>query len=154
MAFVASNLAKPYTIQNSLVLVICISKYKDERYADLEGPVVDMKNLINLWQNTFHFKVISNNSSKSKDLFISKNDLLIQLDEARIALRKNDTFDSFIFIYSGHGYDQGIITGDGQKTTMKDIKQHFSVKNIPNFKDKPKTYIIDACRSKIGFTRK
>ena len=46
MAFDVSNLAIPYTMQNALVLIICASKYQDKRYADLEGPVVDMKNLI------------------------------------------------------------------------------------------------------------
>ena len=52
-----------------------------------------------------------------------------------------------IFIYSGHGYENGVFTSLSEKINFNQIKQHFNATNLPSFKDTPKIYIIDACHS-------
>ena len=86
---------------------------------------------------------------KMKMNIVDRNDLFEKTDEARRLLRRkeNESFDGFIFIYSGHGYNGGIITSDKDHVKLCDIEKEFSPKTLPNFKHCPKIFIIDACRS-------
>ena len=159
-----------YYMKNPLVLLLCISKYgvnvnygnEKITYLDLQGPKCDMKTQTDLWQNKFGFDLISNssnicnnNSENDNDKKIddyncqlTKHEMDIEIARVRLKLLESKDYDGLIFIFSGHGYEDGIVTSDGKLVSMTQIKQEFSANKISTFKDKPKIYIIDACRSK------
>lgn len=145
---------KKYTIKKALVLMICISKYdKNSEFKCLKGVINDMKQLKYLWNDVFGYTIEYNNVDKP----LSRNQFQNELDKARILLNSsvdekdnNDSFDAFIFVFSGHGTKNSIVTSEGKKFAIKDIKLHFSPKNVESFKDKPKLFIIDACRNNGG----
>ena len=157
-----------YTMKNALVLTICVSKYDGDIFEDLKGAVTDMKWLKQLWNDSFHFKMISNdgqNDNENKNngdgdeidtnlYYVTENDFVSLLAETRLRLLKSikagENFDGFVFVFSGHGYKDGIITSDNKRIKTDYIEKYFSAKEIPLFKDKPKIYIIDACRSIRG----
>ena len=113
-----------------------------------------------LWRNGFGFNIISNdpiennenknNSTEEKndglEYQLQEREIKTKLVKAQLELLKSDDYDAFIFIYSGYGYEKGIISSDDKKISFKTIKEYFIAEKIPNFKDKPKIYIIDACR--------
>ena len=153
-----------YVMQNALVLIICISKYDSDEYDDLKGAVRDMDALKRLWGKFFCFKIMSNDNNSSQNnnkddtiankYYVSENDLRLKLTQAKCRLldsnNNGDNFDRFIFVFSGHGYKDGIVTSDTKKIQMNEIAKSFSAKEIPLFKDKPKIFIVDACRTSRG----
>ena len=68
-------------------------------------------------------------------------------DAKKLLRDENKEFDGFIFIYSGHGYTEGIITSENEHIKLTEIQKEFSAKKLKKFKDCPKIFIIDACRS-------
>ena len=138
-------------IKNVLALNICINKYgkKGSPFEDLEGPTRDMKQLIDLWQNKFGYRIICNDYDKNlMGYYVSKEDFLQKLDECRMELRsKKNNYDGLIFVFSGHGYKKSIVTSDSLYVSIDKIKKHFGSKEIAKLKDKPKIYILDCCRS-------
>ena len=112
-----------YQIKNALVLLICISKYSGNSFQNLEGAKYDMEMLTKLWKDQFGFQIICNKTSLlGNDYRVTQDQLRRKLDEARLVLTEekeeklnkdnvSNNFDSFIFIYSGHGYEEGIVMG-------------------------------------------
>ena len=143
---------KSRVIKHGLVLNICISKYGENGFGDLEGPKHDMNKLIDLWENRFGYEILCNDyDANIKGYYVSKNDFLQKLDECRMLLRSNDNYDNYdglIFVFSGHGYGTSIVTSDSLCVSIDKIKRHFGANQIPEFKDKPKIYIFDCCRNK------
>ena len=139
-------------IKNGLVLNICISKYGKKGFPNLEGPKHDMNKLIDLWEKKFGYTIICNEFDKeSMHYYVSKNGFLQKLDECRMELRSDKgNYDGLIFVFSGHGYKTSIVTSDSLYVSIDKIKRHFGAKQIEKFKDKPKIYIFDCCRSEIG----
>ena len=148
-----------YKITKALVLIICISKYN--KLDNVESVKVDMKNMKHLWENKFNYHVITNDATctiskaignndinSTSEYFVDESILYEKTDEARRLLRnKKNKFDAFIFIYSGHGYQNGIITSKNERVKLDDIEKQFSPKFVSNFKDCPKIFIMDTCRS-------
>ena len=163
-----------YNIVNPLVLAICISAYDSDRFKTLPGAKKDMESLIKLFKDTFGFDMISNKiSKKTNEYRVSESKFFKKLDETRLKLSakkdnnsdsdsdsdssgsdsdKNDKkkYDGLIFVFAGHGYEDGIFTSDGKRIRITKIKTHFSSKNVPLLKDSPKIFIIDACRHASG----
>ena len=141
-------------IKNGLVLNICISKYGQNGFSDLEGPKHDMNKLIDLWENRFGYKMICNDFNPNiLGYYVSKKDFLEKLDECRKLLRSNDNsynYDGLIFVFSGHGYETSIVTSDSEYVSIDAIKRYFAANEIEKFKDKPKIYIFDCCRNMNG----
>ena len=139
-----------YVMSNPLVLIICISKYDGcTKYdlVNLKSVKIDMLKMQNLWKGQFNYYVI-NNDMTNNEYFVDHDTLFGKIDEAKVLLRnKNLKFDGFIFIFSGHGYRDGIFTSIGEKIQLDRIEKQFSPLNIKSFKDCPKIFIIDACRS-------
>ena len=106
-----------------------------------------MKNMQRLWEEKFNYKVIANEISK--DEYIVDQEVIDEkIDDAKKLLRdEKKAFDGLIFIYSGHGYESGIITSYNQRVKLSDIEKEFSPKKIKRFAHCPKIFIIDACRS-------
>lgn len=144
------DLFQDYKMKNGLVLIICITKYIADKYDNLQSPKYDMDKLKDLWQNKFGYHVICNeiNPKYNNEYYVTKDKFMEKLDEVRLELRKEDKkYDGLILNYSGHGFKRSIVMSDGTLVKVRDIKTHFSAKNISIFKDKPKIYIFDACRS-------
>ena len=136
-------------ISNALVLIICISQYN--QLDNLESVKVDMKIMRDLWEKRFNYTVIANEiSKKDNEYFVDAETIDSKIGDAKKLLRdENNTFDGFILIYSGHGYKDGIITSDNQYVKLTEIQKEFSAKKLKKFKDYPKIFIIDACRSRF-----
>ena len=137
-----------YTMSNAFVLMICASKYQDDKnLKDLPSTKKDMQLMKQLWCDKYNFTMKTNNKTND-EYFLTKSEFQNLIDETRVILRRNkNNYDGFIFIYCGHGYENGIRTSKDERISFKRIKQSFSASEIPGFKDKPKIYIIDACRS-------
>ena len=140
-----------------LVLLLCVSKYdKNSGFKDLSGVEKDMERLKDLFETTCKYRVICNQVKKNvfgqaKGFYLDKNSFERMLEKAKSELQKsnnsnNNDYDGLIVVFSGHGYQDGIITSDGVKHDLRKIKQFFSAKNVPSLKDKTKIFIIDACR--------
>ena len=162
---------KPYNIVNPLVLVICISVYDDEKFETLPGAKKDMETLIKLFKDTFGFDMISNKISKKRNGYhVTESGLLTKLQKTAVKLTEkkdnngdsdsdtdsdsenndNKKYDGLIFVFAGHGYEDGIFTSDGKQISLKEIKTYFSSKKVSLLKDSPKVFIIDACRNESG----
>ena len=137
------------TMSDPLVIIVCISDYESAGLANLPSVKKDMASMQALWEDKYHFNVKTNKTmSKNNDNYeykFSKDDWLNLSDETSLILRKNK-HDGLIFIYSGHGYQDGILTSRNEKISFNSIKKKFNAKNIPQLKDKPKIFIVDACR--------
>ena len=71
-----------YRILNALVLIIGISKYNGLEH--LESVKLDMKNMKNLWENGFNYKVITNEiSPNDNEYYADEATLFAKTDEAR-----------------------------------------------------------------------
>ena len=138
-----------YRMKNALVLILCISKYGNDGWSDLNGPKFDIKLLKELWEEKFGFDILCNEPSKehNNEYYLSNDSFSTKLDLARIALKNDEKkYDGFIFVFSGHGYKDSIVTSKGE-ITINRIKQQFSAKEVKSFADKPKVYIFDCCRN-------
>ena len=117
---------------------------------NLESVKLDMINMKNLWEKKFNYKVITNDITPDEDEYYIDQEMVFEnlIDARRLLRDKKNKFDGFIFIYSGHGYKNGIITSANEYVKLTDIEKQFSAKFLKSFKDCPKIFIIDACRSK------
>ena len=135
-----------WTMSNALVLIICIREYGKNGYPSLDSAKKDMENMIDLWENKYNYTIVKNDN-----YFVDASTVDDLLDEGKKLLKnKNNKFDGFIFIFSGHGYNGGIIASCSRKISLKTIQLRFSAQLLPNFKDCPKIFIIDACRTTAG----
>ena len=65
----------------------------------------------------------------------------------RIAERDHSTHDAFVSIIMSHGGVGDAVYGvDGGSLTIRDLMKPFNEANCPTLKNKPKVFIIQACR--------
>ena len=59
----------------------------------------------------------------------------------------HSAFNAFVMIVMSHGEDNDCILGvDGRKVFVKDLMVQFQERKCPSLKEKPKVFIIQACR--------
>lgn len=59
----------------------------------------------------------------------------------------HSTFNAFVMIVMSHGEDNDCILGvDGKRVFVKDLMVQFQELKCPSLKEKPKVFIIQACR--------
>ena len=143
-----------YQIKNPLVIVAGASIYKNKRKNKKKNKnknllIVkkDMECLNATFKEYFPYPVVSNydpNNIKSHE--ISLKQMKNFIDKQVIYLRNNqNNHDSIIFTWSGHGYDDGIITSDGKKLKSTYIRNRL-IKDTNKFHSMPKLFIIASYR--------
>ena len=55
-------------------------------------------------------------------------------------------FNSLVVCFLSHGYNGGIYGSDGEKVTIHEAQFFFNSQNCRGFHNKPKVFIVDACR--------
>ena len=59
----------------------------------------------------------------------------------------HSAFNAFVMVVMSHGEDNDCILGvDGRKVFVKDLMVQFQERKCPSLKEKPKVFIIQACR--------
>ena len=141
-----------------------MSKYDEKSgFSDLSGVEKDMQRLHDLFKTTCKYQVICNQATnideKNKDFYLDTDSLNEMLQKTKDELENNNNnnnnnnnksksnYDGLIVVFSGHGYQDGIITSDGEEHDLREkIKRFFNAVNVPCLADRPKIFIIDACR--------
>lgn len=81
---------------------------------------------------------------------VTKDELLQTLNETKQTLTGSEAkkYYCFICVVMSHGGEEGICTIDGHKIKMNDITAQFKNTEFKDFIDKPKIFIVQACRGK------
>ncbi|ETO35222.1 hypothetical protein RFI_01852 [Reticulomyxa filosa] len=143
---------KKKTIKNALVIMIGISEYNDNKNGcNLPGVKEDdNENFKQLFEQELNYTFVCNPSpSMTKEDVLDFIDQVIRDHELR---RNTKKYDGLITIICGHG-DQGdegdaLVTSDGGSISIDEFRDPFDCNRMRSFKDFPKIFIIDICRSK------
>ena len=101
------------------------------------GAVID-KDRLQLLFNNLLFEVTIKEDLTSQELV----DAAIEF-----GAKDHENYNAFVFIVMSHGGDGDCILGvDGRETTVKNLMSEFHGGRCPSLKDKPKVFIIQACR--------
>ena len=101
------------------------------------GAVRDKDRLQSLFNNLL-FEVTIKEDLTSRELV----DAAIEF-----GAKDHGKYNAFVFIVMSHGGDGDCILGvDGRETTVKNLMSEFHGGRCPSLKDKPKVFIIQACR--------
>ena len=158
----SKRIRNPYIIVNG---ISDYSKSQNKKWPNLKGVIVDIKNMINLWNGIYGYKNMSislptsnhnddKNENEKKNDSVSYdptamankenyNDFLVGI---RTKIDSNKYYDGLIYYYSGHGIKNNIILENGQQFRIKQIYQTFNGKQCISLRDKPKILIFDSCR--------
>eukprot|EP01084_Bolivina_argentea_P093945 168915_1 len=143
--------AKTIFIQNALVVLIGIGIYDDEAdkpeidgyLRDLDGGIsVDIATAIELFRDTFNYKVHSNHKNRIEKLEWNRDELLEFLTRMSADL-DSVSYDGLIVLISAHGIHQHILTSDYKKVGKTDIHRIFS--RSGQSRDIPRMFIFDCC---------
>ena len=135
-------------IRNPMVIMLGIAYYKHTRtksailgtLKDLDGVDVDFFNVKKLCK-TLNYDFYP----KYEKLAWNQKEIMNFLKEcAEKAANPSSNYDSIIFIHSGHGWKQSVMTSDYQCIHKTAIHRLFSV-NYPKLRDKPRISIYDCC---------
>ncbi|XP_061163376.1 caspase-3-like [Saccostrea echinata] len=101
------------------------------------GTKFDRDNLKNLFKG-LHFEVIVKDNLTGKEI----------IDETKYVSLSDKIKDSdcFILIILTHGDDQGVCGIDGVSVPVTTLTEMFEPNNCPDLNEKPKIFLIQACR--------
>lgn len=118
---------------------LLVLNFRDRR----EGTDEDVKKIKQFFTKCLKFDMDDPRSEAQADL--STNELMDCLEKTQTKLNTSKEYYCFTCIILSHGNEDGICTGDGQKSVDEIIKM-FDSDEIPNFAGKPKLFFIQACR--------
>ncbi|XP_048742450.2 caspase-6-like isoform X1 [Ostrea edulis] len=101
------------------------------------GTMSDRNNLKELFQ-ALHFEVIVENDLTKQEIE-DKTRLISQSDKVKDS-------DCFIFIILTHGGDEGVFGVDEKSVSVSTLTEMFEPNNCPGLNEKPKIFLIQACR--------
>eukprot|EP01084_Bolivina_argentea_P308778 534023_1 len=153
-------MSRPYYINNPLCTFITISKYDCSSWGDLRTVnQIDKPHLQELTQRYGWQKPICNETEKVTKPQ-AKNIIQQVIDSIKIMDKNNKRCNAWIFVYSGHGLKDVLITSECDSTNPKskgclDIKKfiinRFSKKDIPTwFHEIPKWIFLDSCQGLLS----
>lgn len=120
-------------------LVFLINNEHFQNCSPRDGTNCDEENLKKLF-TSLHFEVIV-----KKDLTAE------EIKNETESITKHDRIkesDCFIFIILSHGNKKGICGTDGVPVSMTTLTEMFQPKNCPELNEKPKMFLVQACRGK------
>ena len=170
------NVKMKNVVKNVLVIILGIGEYDKNMFENFIGVTKDYFNILHCFSKCHRFDCIYfNKQNKLIQTNIESQivdwDIEFKLrwtcDEIDYFKRKifdfiqlcnfdpkNCTYDGFIFFISSHGGPLNIIyDSKGDKYELDSIFDHFDNENCANLRNKPKLYIIDTCRGKMGIER-
>lgn len=101
------------------------------------GTKFDRDHLNKLFEG-LHFEVIIKNNLTGEEI-INETKLVSQSDKIKDS-------DCFIFIILTHGDDKGVCGIDGSSVPVTTLTEMFEPNNCPELNEKPKIFLIQACR--------
>eukprot|EP01083_Nonionella_stella_P276959 941563_1 len=133
--------SKSSQIRNALVICVGIANYDQ---FDALDTAHDLRMYRSLFEDQYNYKVIVNDPSQPMNKEAMERFLL----NARNVLYDFNDFklnhDALIVTFGGHGTSDSVMCSDGSKYKHKAIRQIFF---IPELKDIPKIFLVDACRT-------
>ena len=154
----------PYRVANALIIILGIGEYDANVMPSLEGINTDYINLIYTFNHVLKYSVLFLNNLneiqyyKNKKIHLTpaiKNsfkkhwnyDEIENFYTNAVKYVVDNKHDSCIFAISSHGENDGIILDStGDEVSLYGIFYQFNGQNCPYLIDKPKIFIIDACR--------
>ena len=168
-----------YTIANPLVVILGIGEYEKGSYENLIGVKMDYRNMIYLWNHYFKYCIMyqttdGNIKYYDKNNYNCMNNINNQvnyktdkfkqywlcdeieqfIEQVHMKINEKQEHDGLIFIVSCHGEQGGFImdsTGDDDEGSFQlaQIFYKFNSASCPYLADKPKLFIVDACRGNM-----
>eukprot|EP01084_Bolivina_argentea_P282889 484352_1 len=135
-------------ITNPLVVIIATAFYdydtenpgiKDIYLSDLNGIDIDVTNIKKMC-DIYNYDLYPKEIEK---VFWTQNEVMELLKKCAIKAANGD-YDSILFIGSGHGYDNQLLTSDYQGINKNAIHRLFSA-NFPSLRELPRIFIYDCC---------
>lgn len=122
-------------------LVYLINNEQFDNLPLREGTHFDRDNLTRLFTD-LHFEVIVENNLKASEIMnrtksISKD---VKIKDS----------DCFVFIILTHGNENGMCGTDGEYVPLTTLTEMFEPNNCPEMNEKPKMFLIQACRGGKG----
>ena len=154
-----------YQISKSLVAILGIGDY--DGMANLDGIIKDYKNIIHTFYEKFNYSIIFKDSqnklhycNRSQNKKLKTKQFKIRWSEDEIddfiqnivetVTNENNNHDSMIFFISSHGESNGVILdSDCEEVQLLRIFYPFFGQQCPELIDKPKLFIVDACRGSM-----
>ena len=135
---------REYNIRKGRALgaIICVKEYESKEMEDLDAAMVDRQNLKNLFEGDFEYetRILDKDRVTLKDfdkfIFSVRNELYANADE----------YDAFILSFTGHGYRDSICLSDSKNFNRIKLYKWFNGENCMPFKDKPKLFLLQACK--------
>lgn len=129
-----------YDMTNGFVQIINNIQFADsQRFLTRYGSEEDETSLVNFFEG----------EASWVDVYKMRNKTAPEIKEKISDLSKRDfrNYQAFIFIILTHGSEEGVYGVDGGVVRIEqDILSQFGGDNCPSLRDKPKIFIIQACR--------
>lgn len=127
-------------VRRGLAVIVSVKTY--EPHSPDTTADIDRKGLTALFRHHYQYTTLCLDRDR-----VSKREFNDFLFECRVHLQQHCAhYDVFLFAFSGHGNQDTIMLSDGEHFGRIDLFRYFNGSNCPNFKLKPKVFILDACK--------
>lgn len=134
------NTKEVYSMQRECRgLVFLINNEHFQNLPQRKGTQFDEENLKKLF-TSLHFKVIVKKDLTAEEIR-NETESITKHDKIRDS-------DCFIFIILSHGNEKGICGTDGVPVSMTTLTEMFRPNNCPELNEKPKIFLVQACRGR------
>eukprot|EP01084_Bolivina_argentea_P082922 150127_1 len=139
-----------HKIRNPFVMIIGVTTYKGKKsngWPYLPGVKKDISHMKHLWRNVLKFdtKILSERYPKC-----SRNNILdfrTECQQSIINQSNEKRYDALICFVSGHGRQDTLISGDGEKINiMSNLMHDFDADHVRILANFPKIFVFDTCR--------
>ena len=121
--------------------IIIVSNGSPQGYSKLDGPAKDRENLVKAFRDLGNFDIYEKENLSESDL-----------ENCIAALSSHmfmESYRCFIFIFTGHGKEDCVITHDGKEFPIYEkIIEPLLPDKAENIKTIPKIFLFDSCRGK------
>ena len=139
------------TLDNMLVLLICVGEYDSKALDPLPGTQNDKNRLYRLFNEIYGYKIICNQSPR-----VNEDDLEQILLNTKIEFKsKQQQYQGIMVFYSGHGDSTNLLLSDFKKESDGEITgiycrskfiSYFNGNNVRTKARSYKLFYMDSCR--------
>eukprot|EP01083_Nonionella_stella_P293135 996869_1 len=148
-----SVLVKPVKrVDNALVIFFGIAMYQHETYPDLEDINEDELYFRDTFEDKFRYRFIANEYNKHWNKSDVEN-WIVSIRNSVLIVNDCMQYNALIFCGASHGSTYAMICSDGKKLNLKDIRSLFAWNVNNQFRNLPKMFIFNCCRTQYETPR-
>eukprot|EP01083_Nonionella_stella_P258721 883963_1 len=134
-------------VDKVLVMFFGMSFYKSATYPNLDDIHDDEKYFRDVFEKMFNYRFITNDGYDQTWKKSDAEEWIEVVRDSELLHNRQVQYDGLIFCGASHGSMHSMICSDGEELKMKDIRSSFASNVNRQFRDLPKIFIFNCCRT-------